>query len=91
MASIATSAQKQEKLAQDFTRNQFSICAEGVPDSVLSLRECAKKLSLAGGQGYQTCVCVKVNASQISVSVNNGNLCNSKCHGSLQKYSSNLK
>jgi hypothetical protein len=75
VASIATSAQKQEKLAQVFTRNQFSICAEvmfeaeGVPDSVISLRGYAKKLSLGGGQGYQTDVCVEVNASQISASV----------------------
>ena len=44
-----------------YARNQFSTCTEGtvniadVPSVNISLRECAGKASLFGGQGYRRC------------------------------------
>lgn len=50
-------------LNQLYARNQFTICnekfiyAEEIPQSEISLRECARKLSKTGGQGYSRCGC----------------------------------
>ncbi|GFT54299.1 KRAB-A domain-containing protein 2 [Nephila pilipes] len=54
---------KQGRLSQLYARNQFTICEEkfilldDVSDLAISLRECVRKTSLSGGQGYQRCLC----------------------------------
>jgi hypothetical protein len=51
------------KLNQHYSRNQFTICNEtflsvtDVPNTEISLRECAKSSSVTGGQGYDHCTC----------------------------------
>lgn len=80
---------KQGRLSQLYTRNQFTICEEkfilldDVPDLAISLRECVRKTSLSGGQGYQRCVCKGQCESDKCKCKKSGKLCNSKCHNSL--------
>lgn len=80
---------KQGRLSQLYTRNQFTICEEkfilldDVPDLAVSLRECVRKSSLSGGQGYQRCVCKGHCKSDKCKCRKSGKLCNSKCHNSL--------
>ncbi|XP_028128149.2 uncharacterized protein LOC114324478 [Diabrotica virgifera virgifera] len=50
-------------LNQLYSRNQFTVCKEKfisieeIPDTEISLRECARKSSNCGGQGYSRCGC----------------------------------
>ncbi|KAK9685207.1 hypothetical protein QE152_g38215 [Popillia japonica] len=77
------------KLQQMYSRNQFTICKQSmvaiddVPESVeVSLRECARKSSCVGGQGYNRCFCNQKCRTKKCKCRNNGKLCNSKCHNS---------
>ena len=51
------------RINSSYARNQFTTCKEklmqleNVPDMEISLRECASKLSLSGGQGYKRRSC----------------------------------
>ena len=72
-----------------YARNQFTTCTEkivaveDVPEDQISLRACAGKSSLSGGQGYKSCGC-KTGCRLHNCSCwRNKQLCNSKCHGSL--------
>ena len=71
-----------------YARNQFSTCTEGtvniadVPSVNISLRECAGKASLFGGQRYRRCHC-KTCWSNLCSWRKSNKLCNSKCHNSL--------
>ncbi|KAK9712777.1 hypothetical protein QE152_g24731 [Popillia japonica] len=74
------------KLQQMYSRNQFTICKQSmvaiddVPESVeVSLRECAKKSSCVGDQGYNRCFCNQKCRTKKCKCRNNGKLCNSKC------------
>ena len=64
-----------------YSRNQFSICNE--LDEEISLRGCARKSSLTGGQGYQRCGCKSGCARNICSCRRQNKLCTSKCHSSL--------
>ena len=72
-----------------YARNQFSICTEGtvniadVPSVNISLRECAGKASLFGGQGYGRCNCKTLSRSNLCSCRKLNKLYNSKCHNSL--------
>ena len=72
-----------------YSPNQFSICnepvisVEDVPDEEISLRGCARKSSLTGGQGYQRCGCKSGCARNICSCRRQSKLCTSKCHSSL--------
>lgn len=54
---------KEGRLAQKYSRNQFAICKENVisqkevPDVIVSLRECSRKSSITGDQGFKRCNC----------------------------------
>ena len=51
------------KLNQSCSRNQFIVCndqflsATDVPNEDISLRECARALSVTEGQGFERCMC----------------------------------
>ena len=70
-----------------YTRNQFTTCTEGTVNisdvpSIVSLRECAEKASLFGGQGYKRCNC-KTTYRNNSYSCRKTNkVCNSEWHNS---------
>ena len=72
-----------------YARNQFSTCTEGTvnitdaPSVNISLRECARKASLFGGQGYRRCNCKTSCRSNLCSCTKLNKLCNSKCHNSL--------
>jgi hypothetical protein len=75
-------------LNQLYTRNQFTICnekfiyAEEIPQSEISLRECARMSSKTGGQGYSRCGCKGGCKSDKCKCRKEKKLCNSKCHQS---------
>ena len=79
-----------------YARNQFSICIEGtvnnadVPSVNISLRECAGKASLFGGQGYGRCNCKTSSRSNLCLCRKSNKLCNSKCHNSLTCENNNI-
>lgn len=80
---------KEGKLKQMYSRNQFTICKEtiiaidDVPEGIeVSLRECARKFSSVGGQGYHRCFCNQKCKTKKCKCRNSGKLCNSKCHNS---------
>ena len=64
-------------------RNQFSTSTEGtvnildVPSVNISLRECAGKASLFGGQGYRRCNCKTLRRSNLCSCRRSNKLCNS--------------
>ena len=70
-------------------RNQFSTCTEGtvniadVSSVNISLRECAGKASLFGGQGYRRCNRKTSCRSNLCSCKKSNKLCNSTCHNSL--------
>ena len=70
------------------TCSWFSTCTEGtvniadVPSVNISLRECAWKASLFGGQGYRRCNCKTSCRSNLCLCRKSNKLCNSKCHNS---------
>ena len=72
-----------------YARNQFSTCTEGtvnitdVPSVNISLRECAGKASLFGGQGYRRCNCKTLCRSNLCSCRKSNKLCYFKCHNSL--------
>ena len=72
-----------------YARNQFSTCTEGtanmagVPSVNMSLRKCASKASLFGGEGYRRCNCKISCRSNICSCRKSNKLCNSKYHNSL--------
>lgn len=77
---------KQGILSQLYTRNQFAICeekfifSEEVPAHSISLRECAKKTSLSGGQGHEQCGECKSDECKCKKF---SKLCSSQCHKRL--------
>ena len=77
------------RINSSYACNQFTTCKEklmqleNVPDMELSLRKCASKLSLSGGQGYKRCSCKTQCSSNRCTCRKSGKICNSKCHGSL--------
>ncbi|KAF0682996.1 SCAN domain-containing protein 3-like [Aphis craccivora] len=79
MYEIGTS---EGRLPNLYSRNQFTICKESlievdnVPQSNITLREVARKLSNLGGQGYDRCSCLQKCKCKAA-----GRLCTSKCHG----------
>ena len=72
-----------------YTRNDFTPCPENllriedVPCTEVSLRECAGKFSVGGGQGYKRCQCKTGYGTDKCSCHREKKLCNSKCHGSL--------
>ena len=72
-----------------YAKNQFSTCTEGtvniadVPSVNISLRECAAKASLFGGQGYRRCNCKTSCQSNLCSCRKSNKLCNSKYLNSL--------
>ena len=72
-----------------YAKNQFRTCTEGtvniadVPSVNISLRECAGKASLFGGQGYRRCNCKTSCQSNLCSCRKSNKLCNSKCLNSL--------
>lgn len=76
-------------LNQLYSRNEFTICKEKfvsvdeVPKTTCSLRECARKDSNLGGQGFQYCNCTgECNTNRCKCRKMRV-LCNSKCHKTL--------
>jgi hypothetical protein len=75
-------------LKQLYTRNDFTVCKEAfisvneVPVNEISLRECARKDSNLGGQGFQYCNCRSNCNSSRCKCKKSKTLCNSKCHSS---------
>ena len=69
-----------------YTRNRFTTCTEGivnisdVPSINISLRECAGKVSLFGGQGYKRCDCKTSCRNNFCSCRKSNRLCNSKYH-----------
>ncbi|KAK4881509.1 hypothetical protein RN001_004828 [Aquatica leii] len=76
-------------LNQLYTRNLFTHCKEKfiseseVPDEHVSMRECARKESHLGGQGFQHFNCISGCAFNRCKRKKFNVLCNSKCHKSL--------
>ncbi|OWR48203.1 KRAB-A domain-containing protein 2 [Danaus plexippus plexippus] len=76
-------------LNQLYSRNEFTVCEEKfvnideVPSRTCSLRECARKDSNLGGQGFQHCNCTGECNSNRCKCKKMHVLCNSKCHKSL--------
>ena len=72
-----------------YSGNQFSICnepvisVEDVSDEEISLRGCAGKSSLSGGQGYQRRGCKSGCTRNICSCRRPNKLCSSECHSSL--------
>ena len=68
-----------------YARNQFSTCTEGtvniadVPSVNISLRECAGKVSLFGGQGYRRCNSKTSFRNKLCPRRKSNKLCNSNC------------
>ena len=75
-------------LDQFYSRNEFTICKEKfisineVPENAITLRECARKESNLGGQGFQHCNCTAECNSNRCKCKKLQILCNSKCHKS---------
>lgn len=75
-------------LNQLYSRNEFTVCKEkfvsidDVPNTTCSLRECARKDSNLGGQGFQHCNCTGECNSNRCKCKKMHVLCNSKCHKS---------
>lgn len=75
-------------LNQLYARNQFTICnenfiyGEDIPQTEISLRECARLSSKTGGQGYSRCGCKGGCKSDKCKCCKEKKLCNSKCHQS---------
>ena len=57
------------------------LAVDDVPDSVISLREAARRESGGTGQGYLRCSCKKLCRGRCRC-VTAGVLCNSLCHNS---------
>ncbi|XP_045511256.1 KRAB-A domain-containing protein 2-like [Colias croceus] len=76
-------------LNQLYTRNQFTVCKETfiktdiIPQHEVTIRECAKKESHLGGQGFQHCNCTGECVSNKCKCKKSNLMCNSKCHKSL--------
>nr|XP_022904893.1 uncharacterized protein LOC111416991 [Onthophagus taurus] len=76
-------------LNQLYARNQFTVCKETfitidiVPQHEVNIRECAKKESHLGGQGFQHCNCTGECVSNRCKCKKSSLMCNSKCHKSL--------
>lgn len=75
-------------LSQLYSRNEFGVCKERfitieeVPETDITLRECARKDSNLGGQGFQHCNCTSECNSNRCKCKKTQVLCNSKCHKS---------
>ena len=69
------------RINSSYARNQFTTCKEklmqleNVPDMEISLRECASKLSLSGGQGYKRCSCKTQCSSNRCTCRKSGKIC----------------
>ncbi|XP_022909346.2 uncharacterized protein [Onthophagus taurus] len=77
---------KYDTLNQLYSRNEFTICKEKfisineVLETDITLRECARKGSNLGGQGFQHCNCTAECNSNRCKCKKLHILCNSKCH-----------
>lgn len=75
-------------LSQLYSRNEFGVCKEQfvtieeIPDTNITLRECARKDSNLGGQGFQHCNCTSECNTNRCKCKKTQVLCNSKCHKS---------
>nr|CAI5842632.1 unnamed protein product [Callosobruchus analis] len=80
---------KHGTLSQLYARNQFTLCNEAfinvnaVPEHEITVRECARKESHLGYQGFQHCNYTGDCGSKRCKCKKSQLLCNSKCHRSL--------
>lgn len=80
---------KEGILPQLYSRNQISFSdtqflqIEEVPNQTISLREANTKESIVGGQGFTRCGCTTKCKSNRCKCRKKGQLCNSRCHNSL--------
>jgi len=77
------------KRQQMYSRNPFEVCKESfvqikmVLNTLISLREAARKCSNLGGQGYDRCNCQQQCITSKCKCRAAEKLCNSKCYNSL--------